>query len=422
MHDLARLKHLVPAILAPALAFGCTLKIRDYGAGGTGGDGGGGAPLNSASSSGGGAPTSSSGGGAPTSISSGMVACTAPQVACGGACVDPAISAAHCGACGHDCGGATCMNGSCQPQTLATNQPGLSNIAIDGVNLFFGTNDDTASNHLAVTCPVTGCVGKPKQLASYGQYINTVAAGNGMVVFQSSPIQATDHPGLYYCPQTGCASNPNTLHGITFSGFSFDRVEGTNVTYYGPGLGLFTHACTPNGDSCAASVTVLAAKNIDTISADATNVYFVNHITSNGTTSDVLQICPDFAPCTPTTLLTLTSPPVKTAAFGGTVYLLYSGQQGGLPGGSIQRCPATGCQGTVQSFVNKQAFPTDLAVDATGVYWINSDDHAIKTCALSACVGGPTTVAQGLTAPRDLALDEKFVYWVDGTSILRVAK
>jgi hypothetical protein len=236
------------------------------------------------------------------------------------------------------------------------------------------------------------------------------------------PRESTDHPGLYYCPQTGCVGNPTSLHGITFSGFSFDRVEGSHVTYYAPGLGLFTHVCAPNGASCAASVTVLGAKNLDTVSADATNVYFVDHITQNGITTNVLETCPDFAPCMPTTLLTLTSTPTKTAAFGGMAYVLYGGQQGGVPSGSIQRCAASGCGGVAAPFVSKQGFPTDLAVDATGVYWINADELAIKTCGLNACVGGPTTLAKGLSAPKYLALDAKFVYWVDGTSILRVAK
>src|SRR5262249_46285224 len=43
---------------------------------------------------------------------------------CNGACVDEQSDRKNCGACGHDCLGAVCASGKCQPVTLVTGQDG----------------------------------------------------------------------------------------------------------------------------------------------------------------------------------------------------------------------------------------------------------------------------------------------------------
>src|SRR5678815_2172990 len=40
-------------------------------------------------------------------------------MACNGSCVDIASSGTNCGKCSHDCGGATCTGGVCQPSIVA---------------------------------------------------------------------------------------------------------------------------------------------------------------------------------------------------------------------------------------------------------------------------------------------------------------
>jgi hypothetical protein len=77
-------------------------------------------------------------------------------------------------------------------------------------------------------------------------------------------------------------------------------------------------------------------------------------------------------------------------------------------------------------------YPTEFAVDASGIYWISPDLDQIFTCPLTGCGGaGPTTVVTGLgPTPRFIRLDTGFVYWVsdapvDATisaNITRVAK
>ncbi|HEU4534339.1 MAG TPA: hypothetical protein VFS00_09485, partial [Polyangiaceae bacterium] len=94
------------------------------GAGGASGLGGGGA-------GGGGSGSGGSAGGGPV--------CTAPEVDCGGTCVDlTASDAANCGACGRSClGTATCAAGACVPEAMATNEVAPYALVHDEASLYW---------------------------------------------------------------------------------------------------------------------------------------------------------------------------------------------------------------------------------------------------------------------------------------------
>jgi hypothetical protein len=104
--------------------------------------------------------------------------------------------------------------------------------------------------------------------------------------------------------------------------------------------------------------------------------------------------------------------PDALAAFQGTVYILQKGGQGGVPNGVLRTCAATGCgpDGPVV-FAHKLAYPTALAVDASGVYWFASDAKEIETCPLSGCGGGQRTVVGDVKGARNLVVSGGFVYW-----------
>src|SRR5271170_4179987 len=52
----------------------------------------------------------------------GTGSCASPETACAGSCVDTRSDTTSCGSCGHDCQGGTCVEGSCQPVTVASGQ------------------------------------------------------------------------------------------------------------------------------------------------------------------------------------------------------------------------------------------------------------------------------------------------------------
>jgi hypothetical protein len=65
--------------------------------------------------------------------------CTLPTVDCDGTCVDvKAGDAANCGACGHSCfGTATCAEGACVPEAMATNEVAPYALVDDGTSLYW---------------------------------------------------------------------------------------------------------------------------------------------------------------------------------------------------------------------------------------------------------------------------------------------
>ncbi len=71
---------------------------------------------------------------------SGGVACAAPNIECGGACVDVAAEAAHCGGCDYACeGGATCAAGACAPKVVVGSVTAPYAFVLDEANVYFVT-------------------------------------------------------------------------------------------------------------------------------------------------------------------------------------------------------------------------------------------------------------------------------------------
>lgn len=78
----------------------------------------------------------------------GALACPAPTVRCENACVDALTDGHHCGTCGRDCLGATCLDGRCQPLDVAVDlfAAGKLAVAADG-SAFFTAYLSANSDH-----------------------------------------------------------------------------------------------------------------------------------------------------------------------------------------------------------------------------------------------------------------------------------
>jgi sugar lactone lactonase YvrE len=65
--------------------------------------------------------------------------------------------------------------------------------------------------------------------------------------------------------------------------------------------------------------------------------------------------------------------------------------------------------------------PSAVAVDASGVYWADSQDGTINTLNANSQV---QTLATSQNEPDAIALDSDFVYWgtYSGQTVMRVAK
>lgn len=349
------------------------------------------------------------------------VTCEDFETACAGSCVDPTSSKTNCGACGHDCGGGACIDSVCQPVVVrdALDHPVFD---VDDTDVYF------SSGNKLLSCPLGGCAGKPpRQVGSVPYDIQkapngALRVGGGNVIFvSSSPDQGQDF--LYQCAtSTGCSTPPNHVGG------SGNQAFGTAFFIHGADVYWTVHrlldhvSCTPAGVCTSAEgIYTSASPNTGVVTADDAGVYFTETLDSG-----VILRCPTSGSnCVPTTIGTTAKSVTQLAAQGQKIWILSSGTDGYLDG-SIRTCPTNDptCSGTL--FADRLPFPTEFAVDANAVTWINRDGYGgkpeIVTCPIGGCAGGPRTLAKVDTDANGLRSDERFVYWATSTQIVRVAK
>jgi hypothetical protein len=118
----------------------CMTPAGGSGAGGAGTSGASGSPMGSGGGGAmGAAGVSGAGSGGGGSGGSGGVVCTAPTTECNGTCVDvKATDSANCGACGRRClGAATCAQGACVPEVMASGEVAPYALVDDGTSLYW---------------------------------------------------------------------------------------------------------------------------------------------------------------------------------------------------------------------------------------------------------------------------------------------
>jgi hypothetical protein len=273
--------------------------------------------------------------------------------------------------------------------------------------------------------------------------INSVALpSTGTVFFQSAPQNGsgTERPAMFYCNVTGCPGSLPTAPATDGLG-GFDLLlpaVGNRVFFSAQDFGLGYSDCTANGVSCTTAQYLGAnAKGTRGMSADATNIYFIDSV-SRG--QGVAMCAQTDTACTPTVLVAGPGPAqpitdlIQTAVSKGVLYWIKQGRSGFVEG-KILKCdlgaacvvPAPAIAGTLDS-------PTELLVDADGVYWITTGTNAANTakvqrCTLPGCIGGAQDMATGLetggmgsSGTHGLASDDKFVYFADSQRVLRIAK
>lgn len=371
----------------------------------------GGATSSSSGSSGNDGGQTGNDGGVIEAGPDGSISCTSTQVACGNACVEVATNGDNCGRCGHSCGGAKCSDGICQPQVIRAGLPGNINVAVGKGGVFF-------THGLSVeTCPLTGCVVAPAQVATFVNYEPgpPIAVGDDAVFFKGAPDQNTIRPNAYHCPVTGTC----TLKSIDVDGFGdIGSIAAFKAEAYTWTSRTLSHHSGCDKTGCANKEPLMAGGSPggERLFADATGVYYIDG-------AGALRGCPASGTCTPSTIATGMATALGMQSAGGKLYVALPGD--GANRGSIRICNSTTCEPA--NFSNRPlGNVSSFAVDGRGVYWF-TDAHDLRSCPIAGCGAAIGTVLS-TPAPASSTLVgalDGFLYYVTrdagGATISRVA-
>jgi hypothetical protein len=222
------------------------------------------------------------------------------------------------------------------------------------------------------------------------------------------------------CPLAGCAPSPPILD--TAQDYPIERldVRGTSLVWWRRS-GNQIRSCTL--PACTAPVTVIAEANVLGLITDGTSIFFSRALPvgAAGGPPALYKCAANTACITPPVFTTgrVGGPTFKE--HGGVLYGVDPGMTQAINDGYVWSAPA-GAAGATTTFSREEIGPTDLAVDADGVFWINPTLKTVSTCPISGCVGAPRMLAQQQTGLKAIATDKQFVYWLTDTAVFKVAK
>lgn len=353
--------------------------------------------------------------------------CSTPQTLCGDACVDTTASAAHCGKCDHACGAAQCSGSVCQPFVAASGFTSVHAIAMSPSGVVISADSD-----VTVCTNPAGCTPATLTTIKAGlSQLNDVTVSGTNVYFDAN---MGDFEIVYRCPVGGCpAGGPDVIENVVNDSIGRVVAGPTDVlwtryqSYYGP----YSRRCALPG--CAAPVDVrtkmATGPYYDLVTRETSvpsKVVSVGAISTLWATGGLyndgnkaLRSCALASTCA--------TPSEVTTAYGNIAALTYySGKHYGAQAttsGTIVFSVSDATPTTTTTLVADAAGTADVAVDASGIYWVNGATGKVHRCAtLAGCSGGGETLATGQVGAMRIALDPKFVYWSTPTSVMKVAK
>jgi hypothetical protein len=338
--------------------------------------------------------------------------CSQPREICAGQCVNVADSSLHCGRCGHDCGGGVCVAGKCQPVLVADSDDRLdlpAALAVNTTAIFWTERTRVRS------CPLPqGCTTEPTLIADGYSALNAIGVTEDAVYFTGC-AGCNDHHDMLRCPATGC---PDPVSPVASSTSTYeDIVIGQFFAYWRESTDALV-GC-PHAD-CAAGLRRLPSSWFGGALGGITLTGGTVYVKPAGPSIGMeMRTCREIDGCAPQTIVTNSFnivPPFRIR--DAKAYWL-----GDSPTGRVVRvCSLANCAAGT-TFAVGASGDAEIAVDDTGVYWMNPSGGTLNTCPLSGCPPeGAVTLVNGRTNPRLLTLGAGFVYWIEGNTIAKIAK
>jgi hypothetical protein len=333
------------------------------------------------------------------------------------ACGSTQDNSSHCGRCGHDCRGGTCVGGLCQPEELATSQDKPRGLTVRNGNLFWLLDDGSVR-----ACTTSACKSTLHVVADAGYSPTTtgfsrVAADGDHVYwndfYKVNPVTIwwtpIDGGPVEAFAQGGADGGPGTTTAAV-------AVDDAGV-YWSGDYGVYR--CPKTGGPCANPINVGPTGAFTRTMAESEGyIFWVAWGPDSTTPTGSLFRAPKDAVDVPNpTLAPGLFNPRDVAAKDGIPYFTVV-EDGGRTGRVMTYDGLA-----VRQIVGDQFEPTLIAVDADDVYWVGAGTGEIRRCPRAGCIEAEV-LATKQANPQGLVLDGQFVYWsVGGTGkIVRVAK
>ncbi len=316
-----------------------------------------------------------------------------------------AMSASSCGACGHTCQGGACVAGQCQAVTLANAQSPLG-LAVTDSTVFW----------------VEG--GNIRSLATTGGSPSVYMASNanlyGSIVLDSTNAYwaADSHVDTGFLGGPGGSWSFDYLSSPieTLTTLAVDNLTPSAVWISRPAnLYVVRHLRTTQGGGCAtasidivplmksATVTSWTAGvcNVVGLAVDVGALYWTDAGTGNSFTHPAVWRHGILGGTTEP--LAAAQAPYGIGVYGGKVY--WTDANAGVMQYDLQAA-------TSATQLAKATAPRDMAVDSTGVYWIE-DQYGLSTIKTVPLAGGaPRTLAAGQVGALAIATNANSVFWL----------
>jgi hypothetical protein len=336
-------------------------------------------------------------------------ACAAPSLTCDGACIDVTFNANHCGRCDHACGpGGACLAGACQPAVVVRDVDGPLQLAptADGV---------TWSERTGVSrCPLAASCTPDVIATGYERLSELVVAGDRVFFFGTRNESTEARVRIYECPAAGCATMlPPAIDATEIDAVFSDLWRGTTHLYW-RSEGQRIHGC--ELASCATTVSSWAESAFAT---DVTSLVVGDDIVYVGVDGD-LRTCPEATGCgAPGTVAGTDGILLPFRVHRGRAYWI--GETSGVT--FVFTCPLDDCTSPTP-LAQDAAGLKEVAVDDSGVYWLNDVTGTIRHCPLTGCPADAeaTYLVRDRAKPELMALGPGFVYWIEDRTIVRIAK
>jgi len=340
------------------------------------------------------------------------VECTAPAVACGSKCATLSGDPDHCGACNHSCGGGACLNGVCQPTPVVQGLTGAVAFALAPNAVVISMTNILGACDLPAGCGAS----PPRELAKGYKSMGPLTVLGTDVYWIGGSQGDSDAIFLRRCPLAGCPAGVVPALD-TDTNATIDRIAGRGTTLVWrrvSGGGQIRSCALP---ACSPVTTIIQEPNLRSLATDGTSIFY-------GRTGapPALYKCAANAVCT--------APPVHSTGrvggpafreLGGVLYGVDTGEVAGINDGYVWTANAAAA-GATTTFAREELGPTDLAVDADDVAWINPTLKTVSTCKKTGCVGAARVLAREQVGLVAIASDAKFVYWLTDTAVFKVAK